>query len=753
MPEFTALAPSCIPTLVDVIRAHAETQPRCRAYLYLRDGELEDAELTYGDLDRQARAIGSFLQREHLAGERALLLFPQGLHYLSAFLGCLYAGVIAVPTYPPRRSRSLERLEAIAVDSEAAVVLTDSSTLSDLRDTVTRTPHLGALRWIATDMASQLNGLENDWRQPDLTPDTLAFLQYTSGSTSTPKGVMITHHNLIYNQEMLRHAFDHDPQCAYVSWLPLFHDMGLIASALHALYVGAPCVLMSPVAFIQRPMRWLQAISRYEAHTSGAPNFAFDLCVERVPEGDLENLDLSSWRVAFNGAEPVRADTLDRFVERFGPCGFRPDALIPCYGLAEATVFVSASEKTKRPTLLRVDANQLEADRIVSPVSPVFQHTLANSRHDRTLVGCGRPQLAETIVIADPTEFTQVASGRVGEIWLSGPHVARGYWRREADTKAVFTAYLAGSNEGPFLRTGDLGFLHDHQLFITGRLKDLIIIRGRNYYPHDIERAAQQSHPMLRAGCGAAFTVETSNGKQQAVVLIQEVDRRFQQTQIIEAINAIRGAVYEIHDLPLYGVVLIRPGTIPKTSSGKIQRAACREGFLLDQLVMIGSSFLEPSDDTSPAEALRDLARHALRSGPISERERLLESYLTQQVARTLKVSPAKVDLHTPLPALGLDSLSSAEVSRQIAMDLGVPLSPVQLLEDVTIADLVHELAASLLLMNEGPSAAGAPLAVAHQADGTAAERQDPLIDLRQLSPAELDVLLAQLLAVRGDIR
>ncbi|MBK1987682.1 fatty acyl-AMP ligase [Sphaerospermopsis aphanizomenoides BCCUSP55] len=562
-------------TLVELLSYRSQNQPQQKAYTFLRDGETEEVSLTYQELDQKAQAIACHLQSLGAEGERALLLYPPGLEFISAFLGCLYAGVVAVPAYPPRQNMNFLRLQSIITDAEATVVLTTSSLLANLVNQWAKNPELSNMRWLATDDIN--SNLSSDWQQPKLNQDTLAFLQYTSGSTGTPKGVMITHGNLLSNERYINIGFGHTEKTIVVGWLPLFHDMGLIGNVLQPLYLGLPSILMSPVAFLQKPLRWLQAISRYKATTSGGPNFAYDLCVRKITPEELSSLDLSSWEVAFNGAEPVRSDTLEQFAQYFAPCGFRKEALYPCYGMAETTLFVSGGLKTSPPLLYQVEAAALEENRVVATES---------EEGTRTIVGCGRAWLDEKIAIVDPESLTLCPANQIGEIWVSGPSVAAGYWRRPEQTAETFQAYLSDTGEGPFLRTGDLGFLQDKELFVTGRLKDVIIIRGQNHYPQDIELTVQNSHPALRLNAGAAFTVDHKG--QQRLVIVQEVERTsLRKLNIKEVVGNITEAVIDNHGLQVYATVLIKPSSIPKTSSGKIQRHACQRGFLENTLNVV----------------------------------------------------------------------------------------------------------------------------------------------------------------------
>lgn len=564
--------------LVELVRHRAQRQPDDVAFTYLVDGENEQIHLTNQELDRRARAIGAWLQSSGLTGERALLLYPPGLDFICAFFGCLYAGVVAVPVYPPRRNRSLIRIQAVADDAEAKVALTTDEVLARVEPLIDETPHLKRLTWLATTQAPE--AIEERWDAPDVRGDTIAFLQYTSGSTGTPKGVVLSHANLLHNSALIAHAFEHTRSGLGVFWLPSYHDMGLIGGILQPLYVGRPNVLMSPMAFLQKPFRWLSAVSRFGGTTSGGPNFAYDLCVRKITPEERATLDLSTWRVAFNGAEPVREDTLERFAETFAPCGFRREAFYPCFGLAEATLIVSGGQALKPPVIGRFSSVSLACGQ----VKPVADGADEGEEGVRALVGCGTSLPDEKIAIVNPDTLTRCQPDEVGEIWASGPSIAQGYWGRPEATQETFRARIQGSGEGPFLRTGDLGFMHEGELFVTGRIKDLIILRGVNIYPQDIERTVQKCDPRLRSNSGAAFTLEVEG--QEQLVVVQEYERRGE-VDMRRLFETIRQAISAEHEIPVARIVLVKAGTIPKTSSGKIQRRGCREALINETLAVV----------------------------------------------------------------------------------------------------------------------------------------------------------------------
>jgi acyl-CoA synthetase (AMP-forming)/AMP-acid ligase II len=570
-------------TLVDRLREWGHTKPRGRAFVLLQNGEAESDSLTFGELDRRARAVAAALQGMGAGGERAVLLYPASLDFVAGFLGCLCAGVIAVPAYPPGRDRSARRLLAIMEDARPAVVMSTSSLLGTIKKQLTEEGGFLPAHWLSTDDIE--GGGESAARPTSPRPEDLAFLQYTSGSTGDPKGVMVTHANIAHNLEVIRNKFGESERTVGVGWLPLFHDMGLVGNVMEPVHLGIPCILMPPMAFLQRPSRWLHAITRYGGTTCGGPNFAYDMCVDRIPPEERESLDLSSWKVAFNGSEPVRAETLERFSDAFAPFGFRREAFYPCYGMAEATLLVAGGARDEPPRLAPVDAAALEQHRV--------EPAPADDPAPKVLVGCGRAGADHEIVVADPRTRHPCPPGQVGEIWISGPSVARGYWGRPEETQDTFGAHLADTGAGPYLRTGDLGVFHEGHIFVTGRLTDLIIVRGQNYYPQDIERTAEESHPALRPGNGAAFLVEADGSDH--LVVVQEVHRSWlRRLDVGEVAGNIRGAVAEEHGLQVSGLVLVMPGSVPRTSSGKIRRRACRAALIDGHLAEVGRQVSGP---------------------------------------------------------------------------------------------------------------------------------------------------------------
>ncbi len=664
-------------TLVEILRRRSAHQPDRVAYTFLVDGESEEISVTYAELDRQARMIAAALQSRLAVGERVLLIYPPGLEYIAAFFGCLYAGVAAVPLYPPRRNRSLLRLQTLVTDAEALAVLTTDAILARVSPFFPESPALENLHWLTAE--SMASGSEDNWRQPAINTDSLAFLQYTSGSTSAPKGVMLSHRNLLHNECSIQSAFQVTEDSIIVGWLPLYHDMGLIGNVLQALFVGARCILFSPVAFLQRPFRWLQAISHYRATTSGGPNFAYDLCVRKINAEQRATLDLSEWKVSFNGAEPVRAETMKKFAEMFAPCGFRQDAFRPCYGMAEATLLISAS---RSPLVTTVSRSALERGRIEVSAGPEDEV--------RWLVGCGKASADEKILIVNPESLTTCEPDEVGEIWVLSPSVAGGYWNDPVKTAETFNARLSDTDCGSFLRTGDLGFIQDGEIFLTGRLKDLIIIRGLNHYPQDIELSVEQCHAALRPGCGAAFSVSVEG--EERLVVVQEVEP--QSAAELEAIVAtIREALSEEHELQSYAVLLLKPGSIPKTTSGKIQRRMCRALFLEGGL-----------------EVLAQWQASATVTSEVSTNEaETLENWLRAQLSVQLKLAETEIELDQPILRYGLDSLLATELAHTIEIELGVVFPISAILRNPSIVELAGQLREQLSARVEHTPLIGAP--------------------------------------------
>lgn len=680
-------------TLIDVLRYRAIHQAEQTAFVFLEDGEIESRKLTYQELDLHARVIAVFLQSIADIGERAILLYPPGLDFITAFLGCLYAGVIAVPVPQPKRNRHNNRLESIVKDSEAKLALTTTSVINKTKEIFEGNLILASLQCVTTDNINNSNKV-NNWQPPQINSNTLAFLQYTSGSTGTPKGVMVSHGNLLSTSADLDRGWVHTSESVMVTWLPTFHDMGLIYGVLQPLYKGFPAYMMAPVTFLQKPYLWLKTISRLRATHSAAPNFAYELCVRKVSPKQRVTLDLSSWRTALNGAEPVRADVLEQFAETYKSCGFDKIAFCPGYGLAEATLKVSAVRKAELATFYKVESEALEQNQIVEATEP--------HQNVRTLVGCGYSEINAKIVIVNPKTLIRSAPEEVGEIWVSSSSVAQGYWKCQKETEKTFYACLKATEldsniseeEGSFLRTGDLGFLKDGELFITGRIKDVIIIRGQNHYPQDIEQTVEKSHPSLRPNCGAAFSVEVEGVEK--LVIVQEVKRTYirklSPNTVTEAINR---CVSLEHELAVNAVVLLKPGSIPKTSSGKLQRSLCRNKFLEGSLNLIAQdrgAKLDISGERKSTDSELSIAD-----------ANAIQYWLVNQIAKQLNVATESIDPHKSFVQLGFDSLKTIEVQGFIQNELRINLPMQTFIGEVSIEDLVRLMQEKLDLSESSP--------------------------------------------------
>jgi acyl-CoA synthetase (AMP-forming)/AMP-acid ligase II/acyl carrier protein len=692
--------------LFDLARWRARNQPDSTGYTFLVDGETEQQKLTYRQLDVQARAIAARIQAQCRPGEHVLLLYGPGLPYVTALFACQYAGVIPVPAYPPdvlRAGRTLGRLQAIVADCGATLALGTDDSLGWFGPVLA--DQVGLRLALSTD--GWQDWLSLPWTAPQHHADDVALLQYTSGSTSSPRGVMVTHRNLWLQFESMRVA--DNEKSAGVSWLPLYHDLGLIGGVFVPIYYGRPVTLMSPLSFVQRPLRWLLAISRYRAPITGAPNFAFDLCVSKFSpaEAEAEGLDLSCLQIILTGAEPVRADTLDRFSETFAPYGFSPEVWRPCYGLAEATLGVTGVTHGSQVTHVDFSLRQLELNRAM----PVTR----SDEPARRLVGCGDAIPAAEVLIVDPSRRVALPDGEVGELWVRGPNVARGYWNRPEENEAIFRARLADTGAGPFLRTGDLAFRYQGQFYLTGRLKELMIFWGRNVYPLDVEMTVWSCHPNLKENGCAAFAIEVDGQEQLAVV--QEVARPAK-VDLEEVARSIRAAIQEEYHVPLHALAFIKVGSLPKTSSGKIQRSLARERFLADDFEVLRQWRF-------PVFGNGAEVRQAASERVFSREE--IQSWLVERIAQHCKVPAGEINPDAPLSSYVMDSVSAVMIAMELQDWLGRSLSPVLLYDSPSLSVLTERLADD---SPPAPVAAAAPLPVS----------------VEDLTQSELDEALARLL-------
>ncbi len=701
-------------TLAQALQRRAVLAPDQVALRFLAEEQAQSVVLSYRDLDLRARTIAAALQANARQGDRAVLLFPSGPDYVAAFFGCLYAGVIAVPAYPPESTRRhhQERLISILADAEPRLLLTSAG----LRDALLQMDELkaaGAPQLLCVDTLDA--GQAEDWQAVELEDDDIAFLQYTSGSTALPKGVQVSHGNLVANELLIRRGFgiDLNPDDVIVSWLPLYHDMGLIGGLLQPIFSGVPCVLMSPAYFLARPVRWLEAISEYGGTISGGPDFAYRLCSERVSESALERLDLSRWRVAYSGSEPIRLDTLEGFAEKFGASGFCRDNFLASYGLAEATLFVAGGVRGRGIPALRLDDQALAQNR-------------AEPGQGSAMMSCGFSQPEHAVLVMDPQQLSELPDNRIGEVWAAGPSIAHGYWRNPEASAKTFVQHAGRT----WLRTGDLGFMRDGELFITGRLKDLLIVRGHNLYPQDIEKTIEREVEVVRKGRVAAFAV--SDQGQEGIGIAAEISRSVQKILPPEAlIKAIRQAVAEACQEAPSVVVLLNPGALPKTSSGKLQRSACRTRLADGSLDYYA---LFPQAGSEPA-----------RVGEGSDDE--LQNLIGRIWQEQLQCAAVAADDHFFL--LGGNSIAATQVMARLGQELGLELSLRLLFEAPTLGEFS---AAVARLQQDGGVAQGSIQALSRQQPLPQSLAQNRLWITWQLDPHSSAYNIPGGLRLRGEL-
>lgn len=650
-------------TIAEILQYRAKYNPGETAYIFLPDGENKEEKITYTQFYQDALKIALGLLQVTKKGERALMLFPPGLDYIRSLFGCFLSGIIGVPAYPPRKNRSLERIRTMVLDSGASIVLSTT----DIYDTFERSfkdvEELRSLKWI---LADRLSKSPEPYEFPLPGPGDVALLQYTSGSTGRPKGVMVTHRNIIRNVEFIRQSFGLTRESVSVTWLPSFHDMGLIDGVIEPIYTGMPGIIIPPIHFLQKPSRWLRAISKYRGTHSGGPNFAFDLCVDGVNEEERQGLDLSSLKTLYSGAEPIRRSTCERFIKSYENYGFKPNALYPCYGMAETTLITSGPPAGRGAVYLELSGDALEQN--------IVKSASANTPDLRHMVGVGFPWLDTVVRIVHPDTFKPCRENEVGEIWVSGSIVTTGYWNNPEETRKNFAAKITGEDGTNYLRTGDLGFFHDNELYISGRLKDLIIIHGRNYYPQDFEFLAENCHPALRSNASAAFSVEVRD--EEKLVIVAEVERTaMKELDADKVCEAIRARVAEEFELEVYGIVLLRTASILKTSSGKIQRKACREAFLKKTLEVLGESYLQQMG--SPVE-----------EATVNADLVTLQAWLIAWIHSRLKISLNRIELSKPITVYGLSSMKAIQLQQDFLQKFGVNFPPYMFFEKISAKEL-----------------------------------------------------------------
>jgi natural product biosynthesis luciferase-like monooxygenase protein len=654
-------------TLMELLRIRASSDPDHVLYSFLRDDLSVSQEISLGFLDLRARAVAAFIQAETSPGDRILLVCPFGPGFLEGFFGSIYAGRIPIPAYASRPGRPNHTLAAICNDAQPSIVLTNHEQAPRIKETLSSGSSSPELRCFCVEDIPDDGAAQ--WVEPEINSSTIAFLQYTSGSTAAPKGVIVSHGNIIHNERMIQEAFCQDESSVVVSWLPLYHDMGLIGGVLQPLWAKSRCFLMRPQTFVQNPFQWLDAISRFKGTTSGGPDFAYRLCIARITSQQLTALNLSSWRVAFNGSEPVQAATISQFSQKFESCGFRRSAFVPCYGLAESTLLVTARRNSAELAIRSFQSRELERNCVVP--------CAVNDFGARLLVGCGVGSANQNVVIVNPESGSPCDGGQAGEILVSGPHVAQGYWNKTKETAEIFDQKIVGRGEN-YLRTGDLGFVVENELFIAGRTRDLIVLRGRNFYPQDFEMLAVQSQEAFQSGLTAAFAVNTEADPE--LVIVQETQDRVLDFQ--RACHVIREVIVGEFDVSPGKIIFVRSGSLPRTSSGKIRRQQCKADFLAGSLKVVFEEIGKkpvPEVNTSSAAPNDDALSHGLPP---------YQDYLADLIKKILRLGNREIDPKMSLLALGLDSIAAAELKTTIAQNLKIDVSLESILQGISLAEL-----------------------------------------------------------------
>lgn len=649
-------------TIVEMLNQRLKQHPDKQIFTFLKNGEQPDGFLTYQMLHDKSKSIAVTLAKKGLKGQRALLLYPQGLEFITALFACFYAGVIAVPAYPPRKNRT-DKIKNILVDCEAKIVLADKKTYQRSEKI---TPNFFNTEWLVTDELEENNA--------DITfipqPNDIAYLQYTSGSTGSPKGVIISHQNIVANSEFLKVAFELSEEDCCISWLPVFHDMGLIDGIIQPIYSNYPVYLMSPANFTQSPLRWLKALSDYKATRTGGPNFAYELCVQKISEEEMKGLDLSRVKCLYNGAEPVWADTLSRFHEKFSKTGLRKTAFYPCYGMAEATLQITGVKINQSPQIIYIEKEALENNRV---------RLMDASPKSMALVGCGFPRIDTEIAIVEPESNRLVKPNGIGEIWVKGKSISEGYWNNPKATSSTFSQTIEDTGQKGFLKTGDLGFIHEGELFITGRIKEIIIKRGRNFYPQDIERQLIGINPFCKPHGTAVFSILDETEK---IVVVQELKRSlFKKPNTKAILKAIRTKITETMEIEVDSVILVRAYTIPKTSSGKTMRLKCRDLFLNKNLAIVDQWHLKKVKPSSTSLHPQKVVS-----------EEALQQLLLKVISKKLDIDVAEMGIYTSVLDMGLDSITTVDVIVELEKILEIKLDSSLFWELLTIEKIAHHI-------------------------------------------------------------
>ncbi len=651
--------------LVSVLQQNAKKYPEKIVYIFLEDGENEKEKISCSEIVERSKSIAAYLQKSGEKGDRVLLLFPTGIEFILSLYGCFFAGMIGVPAYPPKRNKPNERFSAILQNADPSIILCTYKIKDELEANYTQINLLEKKTILAFE--DVLPEMAEDWVDPEINGENIALIQYTSGSTGNPNGVMVSHANIIHNSECIRLSFGFDASLVGVNWLPNFHDMGLIGCLIQPAYLGATNVIIPPLRFLQAPLNWFKIMTKYRATNAGGPNFAYEYCISKIDNSEIKNIDLSSVSTMFCGSEPIRKKTLENFAEKFSSSGFNECQFYPCYGLAESVLIVTGGDYKKAPAYLSVDVKALQKNKLI----------LSTKKEESSIItACGYPWLGMTVVIVNPESAEPCGYGNIGEIWVKGTSVAKGYWNDPEGTERTFRAFIHNTEDGPYLRTGDLGFIHEGQLYISGRLKDLIIIRGSNYYPNDIEHCVEQCHPALRIDACAAFSADI-NGEEK-LIIIQEVQRTFMRDlNEYEVFESIRNAVFSDYNLQPYAIILMKTGSISKTTSGKTQRYTMKKAWLRHELSELASWQMKP--DKEKADPL------------IGYRPEFLREWMINWMAHKLEIDPGSIDPGKSVSSYGLDSVTAVSLERDINAQFGVDWPIESFLKENSINQLVKE--------------------------------------------------------------
>ncbi|MDJ0763008.1 MAG: SDR family NAD(P)-dependent oxidoreductase [Myxococcota bacterium] len=674
--------------IIDLMSQRAEIHPDRTAVVFLQDGEIEAGKLNYGQLDLKSRILAAQIRTRVEERDRVLIACPSGIEYVISFFGCLYAGTVAIPAYPPqlnKQNQHTSRLKNIIIDAQPRVILTTQAYLKKVSAWIEREfeessrPEI----FVVPDIDS-LESVPFSFLKPAFNDNDAAYLQYTSGSTGLPKGAVITHRNLMMNNEMIGNRIKLPEGSTQILWMPLYHDMGLVFGITHSIYNGSTTVMIPPVVFLQKPFCLLWAISKYRAVACGGPNFGYELCLEKIDEQQKTTIDLSSWIFAYNGAEPVRADTIDRFSEEFKTCGFKRTAFAPSYGMAEATLGISICRMPDEPLIRYFNTEALKLGEAIPE---------ENKELGQPLVGCGPMLIEENVAIVDPVSFELCAESEIGEIWVAGKHIAHGYWNKKKETKETFQASILNGKDKSFLRTGDMGFVYSDQLFVTGRLKDMIIIHGVNFYPQDIEATVEKAHHALQRGGSAAFSIER-DGVEKPVV-VQEVKRsQIRKINTSEVFRDISNAVASAHGFKVFDIVLLKTAALPKTTSGKVRRRECKNRYLKMELREI-ARYLENKKEYRNPDITQEREKVTVLNTTLNYTRNEIEKFLLKQISKKSKLKLNRIDVKDSFAHYGIDSVAAAELSSELEKWLNRSLDPTIVYDYPNIAALSSYLASS----------------------------------------------------------